>query len=368
MDRRVENLAAVITDYSVRIDEEMEVIIMGHYSAQPLIEAIMKRVVEKGAHPILSVYTDNSEFIFYKYAKENLLTSIPKYRRFLYENADVFINIESTVNTRALTNVDHERVQRRMAANAPLIEIFQEREKRGELQWVIAPYPTLGLAQEAEMSLLEYEEFVYAACMANREDAVERWRELEEMQRKVTGYLEGKSEIRIVGEDTDITFRVDGRKWVNSAGHKNLPDGEVFTSPLEDSAEGHIRFTYPAIYRGVEVRDIFLRFENGEVVEYGATRGKEFLEKMLNVDEGAKRVGEVAIGTNYAIDRFTRNILFDEKIGGTVHIALGRGFPAETGGGNVSSLHWDMIKDMRGGGRIYADGELFYENGKFLIL
>lgn len=216
------------------------------------------------------------------------------------------------------------------------------------------------------MSLMEYEEFVYKACFLDKEDPVAAWRELSRNQEKVVSFLQGKSELHILGEDTDLTVSVKGRTWVNSDGRRNFPSGEVFTSPVETSAEGRIRFTYPGIYMGKEVEDITLTFEKGQAVEASAQKGDDLLQEMLNTDEGARRLGEVAIGTNYGITQFTKNILFDEKIGGTMHLAVGRSLP-DAGGQNNSAIHWDLIKDMKRDSQIYADGELFYENGVFVF-
>jgi aminopeptidase len=215
------------------------------------------------------------------------------------------------------------------------------------------------------MSLAEYESFVYGAGFLDDDDPVARWREFADRLARTTGFLASKRELRIVAEDTDLTLAVDGRTWIASSGQENFPDGEVFTGPVETSVEGTIRFTYPAVFQSREVDDVRLRFERGEVVEATAARGQDFLEKMIGMDEGARRVGEFAFGLNDAVTAFTRNILFDEKIGGTVHLALGTAYP-ETGGVNRSGLHWDMICDLRSGSEVYADGELVYRDGRFL--
>jgi aminopeptidase len=233
------------------------------------------------------------------------------------------------------------------------------------VKWVGCQYPTLAAAQDATMSLSEYEDFVFRACRVDRKDPVAEWKKMSAYNARLIKYLAGKDEIRIVAKDTDLRYRVAGRKWINCDGKNNFPDGEVFTAPIENSAEGHIRFTYPAEYSGREAEDVRIEFKNGKAVSARAVRGEEFLNAMLDTDKGARYLGEVAIGTNFGIAKYTRNTLFDEKIGGTVHMALGESYP-ESGGKNNSGIHWDMVCDLRDGGELYADGQLFMKNGRFL--
>jgi aminopeptidase len=229
------------------------------------------------------------------------------------------------------------------------------------------PYPTEAFAQEAEMSLFEYQDFVAKACFLDKKDPVKEWKELSRTQENAVKHLNKARNMRFVGEDTDLRMNVEGRRWFNCDGHVNMPDGEVFTSPIENSAEGQIRFTYPGIEMGREVEDITLTFKSGEVVRARAKKGEDFLKEMIKTDDGAKRIGEIAVGTNTGIDRFTKNMLFDEKMGHCIHLALGFSpLPQQIGGKNQSSIHWDLLKDMRNGG-IYADNELIYQKGKFML-
>jgi aminopeptidase len=231
---------------------------------------------------------------------------------------------------------------------------------------VLTMYPTQAAAQDAGMSLTEFEDFVYAAGFLDHDDPVAEWKAFGARLERIGSFLEGVSELRVVAEDTDLRLGVGGRQWIRSRGQENFPDGEIFTGPVETSVEGSIRFTYPAIFQGREVDDVRLRFERGEVVEATASRGEDLLREMIAVDDGARRVGEFAFGLNDAVTSFTREILFDEKIGGTVHLALGTAYP-ETGSANRSALHWDLICDLRNGGEVYADGELAYRDGRFLV-
>ena len=286
--------------------------------------------------------------------------------RLEYEKADVFISLGAPLNTKAMAKVDLDKMSRRGKATKPLSEKMLSRAAKGELKWVIADVPTHALAQEAKMSLDDYTEFLFNSCYLNIEDPVSRLKELDIQQTKWAQYLNGVKELRITGEKTDITFNVDGRKWISCSGLNNYPDGEVFTSPVENGINGEIYFDFPQNYRGSSANDVHLWIENGQVVKAQASSGQEFLDAMLNMDEGSRGIGEIAFGTNNEIQDVTGNILFDEKIGGAIHMAVGASYP-ETGGKNVSGLHWDMIKNMKNGGKAYADGKLIYENGKFLI-
>jgi aminopeptidase len=279
---------------------------------------------------------------------------------------DVVITIDADYNPKNLTNVNPEKIAKVQKARKVISETFMRRDGEGTLRWCLTVYPTHAMAQEASMSLMEYEDFVYQACFVKNSDPVAQWKKLSQTQEKIVTYLKDKSLLRIEGEDTDLTASIEGRTWINSDAHRNFPSGELFTGPVEDSVEGTIRFTYPGIYMGREIEDISLTFEKGMVVKASAKKGDDFLQEMLNIDEGARKVGEIGIGTNYGITKFTKNILFDEKIGGTIHLALGFSIPV-TKGKNISAIHWDILKDMKSGGRLYADGELFYEDGKFLI-
>jgi aminopeptidase len=268
-------------------------------------------------------------------------------------------------NPKRLTNVDPAKIRTHRAATSEIQQIIHKREAEGKYRWTGLPYPAEAEAQEAAMALPEYEDFVYGSCLVDRNDPVAEWKKVRERQDKICRFLNRASEIHMLGEDTDLSFSVRGRKWVNCSGEKNMPDGEVFSAPVEDSVNGVIRFTFPGIYSSREIEDIELTFKAGKVVKAWAAKGGDLLEQLLKI-EGADRLGEVAIGTNYGITRFTKNMLFDEKMGGTIHMALGFNSAPETGGKNMSAVHWDILKDLKKDGEIYADKKLFYKNGKFL--
>ena len=358
-------MAQVLCEYSSKMKENDKVLIVGTTLAVPLVEAVYRDSLIQGAHPEISLSTGNQENLFFEYAKDHQVEFASPFKKYYMENLDVIISIVADYNSRHLTNVNPERIAKRSKAQEEIYSIISRRAHEGSLNWTLTLYPTHALAQEASMSLLEYEDFVYGACLLNTPDPIAQWKKLSSDQERFVEYLNGKSELHITGEDTDLRMIIKGRTWINSDGHRNFPSGEVFTGPVEDSAEGVIRFTFPGIYHGKEVEDITLTFEKGQVVKASAKKGDSFLQEMLAVDEGARKVGEIALGTNYGITTFTKNILFDEKIGGTLHLALGRSIP-DSGGQNSSAIHWDLIKDMKDGS-VTADGELFYENGKFLI-
>lgn len=362
-----EKYASVLVDYSTEVKKGDLVIIRATSPmAEDLVKAVYKRVIQKGANALLRTSIGDFSDIFIKYATEEQLDYVDPISKLEYEKVDKYISIGAPLNVKNMARADKTKLARRSKATRELSELLLNRAATGEASWVIADVPTHALAQEAKMSFDEYSEFLFNACFLNFDDPVARLKEMDAEQKRWCEYLNKTSKLRIVGEKTDITFSTAGRKWVSCCGLNNYPDGEVFTSPVEDSANGEIYFDFPAIYRGNESHKIHLKLVNGKVVEAKAEKGEEFLNSMLDMDEGARFVGEIAIGTNEMIQDVTGNILFDEKIGGSIHMAVGSSYP-ETGGKNVSGLHWDIIKNMKDGGEIYADDNLIYKDGKFLI-
>ncbi len=360
----VSRLADLLVNYSLSLGKGKEVVYRSTYEALPLAVEVVRAVVESGSYPIVMLGDEVLSEVFYRYASEEVLKYVPKVDKFIMENVDALISVVSSTHTKHLASIDPTKIKIASAARKELTEVFMKRSAEGSLKWVVTAYPTKALAQDAGMSFGDYADFVFKALKVDRENPVEEWKKQAEFQEKVAEFLKKVSELRFVGPEMDVTFRVEGRNWVNDDGEHNMPGGEVFTAPIEDSAEGYIEFTYPAVWRGKEVEGVRLRFEKGVVVEASAKRGEDFLKKMLKTDKGASRVGELAFGLNYDVKRFTKSILFDEKIGGTIHIALGAAYP-ECGGKNVSAIHWDMVRDMKDS-KVYADGDLVYENGKFI--
>jgi aminopeptidase len=364
-DLRVERLADLIVDYSLGLREEQVFRIDALDVAAPLGLALYHGALRVGAHPYANIGLAGLLEALLRDASDEQLTYISPLQWEEIEGLDALVTIWSEVNTRALSRVPPDRHAAYIAAQRRLSNRRWERISRGEMSWCGTLFPTNAHAQEAEMSLSEYEDFVFAACHVHEDDPASHWRTVSAELEARALELARVSDLRVVGPDTDLRLGVEGRSWLAADGRYNLPDGEVFTSPVETETEGEIRYTFPALYHGREVEDVRLRFEEGRVVHAEASRGDDYLQSLLAMDDGARVLGEVAFGLNYEIDRFTRNILFDEKIGGTMHFALGSGFP-QTGGENTSGLHWDMICDLRREGEVYADGELVWKGGRFL--
>jgi aminopeptidase len=364
-DIRVSRLASLIVEYSLAIQPRQILRIDAPEVASPLVLELYRAALAADAFPYSTLSVDGLLEILLEEGSDEQLTHISELQFHEIETIDALATVWSETNTRSLSRVDPERHARFLKAQRQLSNRRWERISAGEMAWCGMLYPTTGHAQDADMSLGAYEDFVYSACHVDEDDPAAHWRLVAASLRNQADQLESVRELRIAGPDTDLVVGVEGRKWIAADGRYNMPDGEVFTSPTETETEGEIRYTFPAIYHGREVEDIRLRFEGGRVVAAEASRGNDYLQSLLDMDDGARVLGEVAFGLNYEIDRFTRNILFDEKIGGTMHLALGSAFP-QAGGSNTSGLHWDMICDLRADGEVYADGELIWKAGRFV--
>ncbi len=327
--------------------------------AEPLVAALYEELLKKGAWPLVRMMPDASSGAIYRYGQEHHFDDVSPVDKAIVEKLAGTAAIYSSKNTRALTDVNPDLQSRMAKASRPL------KNKMLKKKWTLTLFPTAAYAQDAEMSLEDFEDFVYSATFSDEADPVKAWKSLQKKQAKLISKLEGAKTVQIIGPGTDLRFSIEGRTFLNSAGTHNMPSGEVFTGPVEDSAEGVIEYDYPVVNAGREIDGIRLVFKKGRVVEATATKNQEFLTKMLEMDPGARRLGELGIGTNYKIQRFIKTILFDEKIGGTIHLALGSSYP-ETGGKNKSCLHWDMIKDLRKGGELRIDGKTVQKDGSFL--
>ncbi|MCS7386644.1 MAG: aminopeptidase [archaeon GB-1867-005] len=354
VDERLRKVAEILVDYSTEIKEGDRVLIHAGLEAKDLALEIYRLSILRGAHPWIKIDLPLADYIFYKYATDNQINWFPEHEYYEIQHTDVYFAIRAPTNLRELINIDPGRISARLKVLRPIRDWRVEKTR-----WVVFYYPTNALAQEAEMSFEEFEDFVFNACLVD-------WRAMSEKMQKIKELLDSTDEVKIVSDDTELEFSIKGRNALVADGKRNMPDGEVYTSVVEDSVNGYIRFDVPAVRLGNVVEDITLKFENGAVVEAKATKNQKFLKKMLDTDEGAKRIGEFGIGLNYNITRPVKNILFDEKIGGTIHLALGRGYKA-TLSKNESAIHWDMIKDLRKGGEIYFDGKLVMKDGKWLI-
>lgn len=364
-DPRLEKLADVIVNYSVGVKPEQLVRINGPTVAEPLLVELYRKVLQAGGHPFIRCGPEAAGEIFLKHASDAQLRYVNPISLFEYEKIDCSIGVWGEENTRALSNVDPKKMGISQAARKPLMDIFMKRAAEGSLKWSGTQFPCQAAAQDAEMSLAEYEDFVFSAGLLDRPDPVAAWKQVSERQQRLVVFLNGKRDYRVVAANgTDVRMSVADHIWINCDGHENFPDGEVFTGPVIESVEGTIHFSFPAVHHGRECDGVRLVFKAGKVVDASAAKGEEFLLSMLDMDAGSRFLGECAIGTNYQIKRYTKNTLFDEKIGGTVHFALGAGYP-ETGNSNQSGLHWDMVVDLRQGGYVEIDGEKINVDGKF---
>lgn len=365
-DPRVEKLANLLVNYSVEVRPGDRVAISSPNIARPLTEALFTAVLKAGGFPLVVAPPQETLELLFRFGSKEQIEYIHQPQAHITEQYEVRISVLAEENTRFLSRIDPQKSAWHSAARRHLMKTMMQRSASGEFRWTVAPYPTNAMAQDADMSLSDYADFLYGACMPDQNDPVGYWKAFSAKQQRIVDWLSGKETVHITAPDTDIRFNIKGRTWENCDGRKNMPDGEVFTGPVEDSAEGHVYFSYPAIHQGHEVTGVHLWFEKGKVVRATAEKNEDYLNKTLDTDAGARYLGELAIGTNEGITAFTREILFDEKIGGSFHMALGAGIP-ETGAKNESAIHWDMVCDLRQGGEIRVDGILFYKDGKVVI-
>jgi len=351
-DPRIKKLADILVNYSIKIKKGDLIALNFGVDSKVLALEVYKLILKRGAFPLVHSSVPGFAYAYYKNASKEQLQHYPKLAMHEARSIQGSIGIGTEHNTKEFTNIDPKKIAMRRKVTRPISDVHIRRNN-----WVICEFPTHALAQDAEMSLEEFEDFVYAATNID-------WKKEEKKQIHLQKLLNNGKQLRITAEDTDLTFGIKGRQGIKCCGHRNMPDGEVFLAPEENTTEGHIKFTYPAIYGGREVDGVFLKFHKGKVVEAKADKGEKFLKEMIAMDAGSMKLGECGIGVNYNIKHFIKQILFDEKIGGTIHLALGMAYP-EGGGRNKSALHWDMIKDLRRGGAIYIDGKLIQKDGKF---
>jgi aminopeptidase len=353
--------ADLLAGYCLEVQPGQEVLVRSTTLAEPLLLELQRAILERDAWPLLRVELPGATAAFHRQALDRHLDTYPEVAFAEARKAHAQLAIQAPENTRALVGIDPERLARASRARKPL------REQTLRKRWCTTLWPTQAGAQQAGMSLADFERFVRRALFLDQPDPERAWGELREFQARLVERLRGARELRIESAaGTDVTLSVKGRTWVNSDGKRNMPSGEVFTGPHEASASGIVRFDVPSSPAGVDVAGVELQFEDGLVVGARAERGEEYLQRALQTDDGARRLGEIGIGTNFGIDRAIGATLFDEKIGGTVHLALGRSYP-ETGGKNESALHWDLICDLRDGGRLTADGETILQDGRFAL-
>jgi aminopeptidase len=366
-EKILEKYASLLVSYCLEVKENEQVLISSTYLAEPLIKEVVKEVYKAGGHPAMMIEPNLGNVSVLEYGKKHQLEWVNPMKKLAFETFDAYLNIRAPFSKGddATAVVDTEKYKIYQQSQRELNRIYFERTGNGSMRRCLCQYPTPAAAEDAEMTLEEYETFVFQSCFLFEEDPVKKWLEIRREQQAYVERLNRADLVRYKGPNIDISFSVKDRKWINSDGRANMPSGEVFSAPVEDSVNGRAYFSYPTIYMGKGVEGISVEVINGEIVWWDAKKGKDILDKVFSIP-GARRWGEVAIGTNYHIQRTTRNILFDEKIGGSIHMAIGQSYK-QCGGKNESTIHWDLITDMKNGGQIFADGELIYENGKFLL-
>jgi aminopeptidase len=365
-DQRAEALAQILVRYSTKVQKGDVCVIQSTTTGEPLVQAVYEEVLRAGGLPIFNISPEEAAASFFRLASDEQLDWVAPTSQWTAEHADVRIVLMADANAKALSQADPKKQARAQKARKPLMEASMRRSAAGEHRWALTIFPTQGYANAAGMSLSEYEDFYYEACLVDDGDPVTAWQRQSDEVNRLAEWVTDKEEVHITAPGTDITLGVAGRTWIPCAGLHNMPDGEFFTGPVEDSVEGEVSFSFPAAYGGREVSGVRLRFEGGRVVDASAEQNEEFLIEMLDSDDGARRLGELGIGTNYGIATGTKEILLDEKIGGTVHMAIGMSYP-ESGGTNDSSVHWDMVCDLRKGGVIEVDGQELSRDGKFVV-
>jgi aminopeptidase len=357
--------AGLLVDYCLSIEKGDKLFIQSTLLAEPLVKEVYRESIRRGAHVEYKFIMSEHQRIFYGSADDDQLAYTSVQYKTAMQEFDAYINIRAPYNLLEDHDLDKEKMKKRNTAIRPFQEIYSKRTADGSLRRNLCQYPTQASAQRARMSLEEYQRFVYSACMLYEEDPVAAWLNVRKQQQKIVDHLNTCDQIKYKGPNIDVSFSTKGRTWINSDGRTNMPSGEVFTGPVEESVNGKVHFTHSSIYMGREVKGVTLWIENGQVVKWDAEHGRELLDQIFDI-EGARYFGEVAIGTNKNIQRTTGNILFDEKIGGTIHMAIGQSY-LQTGGKNQSSIHWDMITDMTKDCEIISDGEVIYRNGDFII-
>lgn len=365
-DIRIERMARALIQYSLKIQPGERLGIRSGVLATPLLQSVVRETLRAGGHPEIFMQPPGVQEILLREGSEEQLTRVPEGWNMVLSEFEAMLDIQSQENTKSLNTVDPRRKAIYGQGQGKMLRTFMQRLMRGDLHWTKTLYPTQAYAQDTGLSLEEFEDLFYRACFLDQDDPIAAWRQLSQQQERYVNWLKGKSQVHLKGPQTDLTFSIQGRVFLNDDGRGNFPGGEFFTGPVENSANGTILYNLPTIYGGQELQQVWLRFVEGRVVEVKAERGQEYLEQMLTLDEGARRLGEFAFGNNPGVDQCTRNVLIDEKMGRTVHFALGASIPG-TGGVNQSSLHWDMVYDLRAGGEVYVDGELFSKDGEIVI-
>jgi aminopeptidase len=356
VDLRTQKLAKLLVNYCVFAKPEENIIISGSTEAEDLLVAIYKEVILSGANPVLKISPKGISYFFYKHANKNQIEKYPDILEYTINASHKYIGVGSESNTRELSSCDPRKITLRAKATSKISDLVCNNKPR--MFRVSTSYPTNALAQDAEMSLTEYENFFYNACLID-------WKKLSKKMNKIRSYFRENSSVHLIGEGIDLTMKVHGKLAEIDDGKENMPGGEIFMAPVRESLNGWIKFDFPAVRNGKEVTDVFLKFKEGKVIESSASKNEDFLKEMLSTDENSSYVGELGIGCNPKVNKFTKDLLFDEKIGGTIHLALGKAYKSN-GGGNDSAIHWDIVKDMKKS-KLIVDKKIIQENGLWKV-
>jgi len=349
----------LLVDYSLEVKAKQNILINAEIASMPLVSELYKDILLKGANPIID-FNQSFDEIFYKYASKEQLSNISEFKKFQAKHIDSRLTIRSSLNPKNLSNIPSDKIKARLQANNRLKPLLLNK------RWSLTLFPTHGYAVESEMSLTELSDFITHALFLNEDDPIQSWKKVNQQQQYYINYISDKQNVHIKSKNCDLKFSLKNRIWINSDGKTNMPSGEIYTTPVENSLNGYYKSSFPSTKYGKEVDGIYLEFKDGKLITAKAEKNEKFFLELLETDQGARTVGEFGIGLNYNIQKSIKNILFDEKIGGTVHIALGNAYP-QTGGINKSSIHLDIIADLRDEGEMYFDNELIYKNGKFLF-
>ncbi len=356
LDLRTRKLAKIAVNYSIKVKPREKVIISGGYEAVPFLVELYKEIVLQGAYPIVKVGLPNTSDFFYKYAKKHQIEHFPEKYFEQVKDADAYIGIDTEENTRNLTSASSKKITARQKATKPISNYICN--SRPKMRRVTIAYPCQAHAQEASMSLTEWENYVYKACLID-------WKKFSKKLKKINKKFEKGRKVELKGRGVDLTFSIAGKNSKADTGLENMPGGEIFMAPARESLEGEIKFEYPRIYSGKKISGVYLKFKNGKVIDYDAEQGKDLLKALLETDENSRYIGEFGIGCNQQITKYTNNLLFDEKIAGTIHLALGMAYK-DNGGGNDSAIHFDIVKDMSKC-KIILDNKIIQKNGKWKI-
>jgi aminopeptidase len=365
MDSFFSSYARLLAEYCLSIKKNDRVFVRSTALAEPLLLEVYREILARGAFYDSRIALNEEERILFESAPDDSLSDISPIEKIVNESYDAILTIRAPYNLKSLQSIPPEKKMKAQESKKSIHDIFSRRSAEGSLRWTLCEFPTAASAQECGMSVSEYSRFIYESCRLNEDDPVAAWKRCSAEQKHYSDFLDKVKTLAFKGDGIDISMSISGRRWSNSDGKRNMPSGEVFSAPVEDSVNGTIRFSYPAIYMGEEIEALTLTVEDGRVVSWSAKMGQSLLDRLFDVP-GARTFGEVAVGLNKGVTQFTKNILFDEKMDGTIHMAVGSSYP-ETGGLNKSAIHLDFITDMKNGGEIIADGAVVYRDGRFLV-